>query len=103
MQSITCLAKSSLLLLSFLILCSCSEEKRGINSGGMWHSEVDYDPAWSPDGTQIIYTRAQHAYDTTWIGGLYLYEVAKGESTLLWANSRAHSRVNPTTPALLAA
>jgi len=78
-------------LLCFLILWSCSEpnelEKRGfITPKGP--VAYDTDAAWSPDGSKIIYARVSSVTDE-WEGGLYLYDVASGEDSLIWDNWRA--------------
>ncbi len=50
--------------------------------------EIDWFPAWSPDGSKIIYARfpADGARDTSWAWGGFIRDVATGKDTCIWPN-----------------
>lgn len=53
--------------------------------------EIDTYPAWSPDGSKIIFLRERSKYvDTNWVWGVFLHDVALGKDSLLWQGVWAH-------------
>ena len=89
--------KSSIIALLTLI-CSillsaaaCSEGGKITEPTTLYSSTADFDPAWSPDGNFIVYMRDQRLNDSSWVGGMYVYDVHSGASTLLWDDYWASS------------
>lgn len=53
-------------------------------------SEIDCMPAWSSDGSKIIYMRekAESARDTSWVFGAFIRDVNLERDTCIWPNAR---------------
>ncbi len=83
---------------ALLVGQSCSD--KGNDDGGAQpekpvnQTEIDIDPAWSPDGSKIIYLRNyasdENHSDTQWVWGVFLHDVASGSDSLLWENFEAY-------------
>ncbi len=83
---------------ALLVGQSCSD--KGNDDGGAQpekpvnQTEIDIDPAWSPDGSKIIYFRNyasdENHFDTQWVWGVFLHDVASGCDSLLWENFEAY-------------
>ena len=83
---------------ALLVGQSCSD--KGNDDGGAQpekpvnQTEIDICPAWSPDGSKIIYFRNyasdENHSDTQWVWGVFLRDLASGTDSLLWENFEAY-------------
>lgn len=86
---------------ALLVSQSCSDKSSDDNNRGdtikSWpearQDEIDVSPAWSPDGSKIIYFRFFNhnavQFDTQWTWGVFLHDVESGTDSLLWENFKA--------------
>lgn len=72
---------------------SCSKKPSDGDSDTLkpppWNQmSIDLTPAWSLDGTKIVYARepADGARDTSWQWGAFIYDVNTGKDTCIWPN-----------------
>lgn len=73
---------------SQLVCGSCGEA--GTAPKPVPQKEIDTHPAWSPDGSQIVYFKEPKlGGGESWAWGVYIYDLSTERDSLLWENHRA--------------